>query len=120
MSEVYFIRPVGQHGPVKIGVSVGLERSSRYPGKAGRFTQIDACSPVPLEIAAKIPGDKAVEQRFHAMFEADHDRFEWFRWSPALQDVIDAVVAGAFDIDTLPAPKAVCHRWAARFRRKAE
>src|SRR3546814_12747101 len=41
MKRVYFIRPIGQAGPVKIGCSVG-------PNK--RRPELETWSPVPLEI----------------------------------------------------------------------
>src|SRR3546814_4084305 len=47
MKRVYFIRPIGQAGPVKIGCSVG-------PNK--RRHELETWSPVPLEIVDEIDG----------------------------------------------------------------
>ncbi len=96
--HVYFIRPVGMDGPVKIGCSISPR---------GRKSDLSQWSPFPLEIAAQIPGDFRLERRFHAMFNDDHKTREWFDWSPELGAVIEAVAAGTFDVETLPAPKSV-------------
>jgi hypothetical protein len=93
MRTVYFIRPVGMAGPVKIGCSRYIE---------DRRDTLACWSPFALEIAASLPGTMNLERQFHARFAADHQRQEWFRWSPELQSVIDAVAAGTFDTSTLP------------------
>lgn len=91
--RVYFIKPIGMDGPVKIGCS-------RMP-ELRRKTLL-TWSPFPLEIVAEIEGDFFLERRFHAKFLADHSHSEWFRVSNALLDTIAAVKAGTFDISTLP------------------
>lgn len=90
---VYFARPVGALGPVKIGCSV-------YPKH--RIKQIAAWSPVDLEIVAAIDGDEVLEARLHRLFLDSHLRLEWFAWSPELQNVIDKINGGTFDVETLP------------------
>src|SRR3546814_5437585 len=75
MKRVYFIRPIGQAGPVKIGCSVG-------PNK--RRHELETWSPVPLEIVAEIDGGFDIERRFHAKFQDTHERREWFTWSQGL------------------------------------
>src|SRR3546814_7865437 len=79
MKRVYFIRPIGQAGPVKIGCSVG-------PNK--RRHELETWSPVPLEIVAEIDGGFVIERRFHAKFHDTHERREWFTWSQGLDDTI--------------------------------
>lgn len=90
---VYFMRPVGQAGPVKIGCSVMPER---------RLLALSEWSPVPLEIVATIPGRGDLEGRFHVHFADDYSHREWFRWSPRLEAVMTAVARGEFDVTTLP------------------
>jgi hypothetical protein len=93
MKRVYFIKPVGMDGPVKIGCS-------RWP--ESRRKSLCPWSPFPLEIVAEIEGDFDLERRFHAMFLADHSHHEWFRASPELLATIAAICAGTFDVATLP------------------
>jgi len=91
--RVYFIKPVGLDGPVKIGCSL-LPRN--------RLAAMSAWSHVPLEIAALIVGDEDLERRFHAAFRDQWSHGEWFHASPALNAVIAAVAAGTFDVKALP------------------
>jgi hypothetical protein len=95
---VYFIKPIGLQGPIKIGCSKSPE---------GRHSTLESWSPFALEIIATIEGDFDLERRFHAAFIETHDRREWFGWSRSLQNTIDQIAAGTFDVSTLPAPKAV-------------
>jgi hypothetical protein len=69
-SVVYFIRPVGQLGPIKIGYS-------DYP--EARLLSLTTWSPVDLEIAATVPGDRDLEYRIQCVFADLHWRREWFR-----------------------------------------
>lgn len=94
--HVYFIRPVGMDGPVKIGCSV-------HTGK--RLQDLTVWSPYRLEIVATIPGDTALERRFHHAFLADRLHSEWFAASSRLTQVMAEVAAGVFDVDGLPGPK---------------
>ncbi len=95
-SYVYFLRVVGQDGPVKIGFS-------RQP--QNRFVAFKTWSPVPLEIAAIIEAGPEVEPRFHHRFRHLHMYGEWFRGDPELTATIAAIEAGAFDVSTLPTPR---------------
>src|SRR3546814_2791795 len=101
MKRVYFIRPIGQAGPVKIGCSVG-------PNK--RRHELETWSPVPLEIVAEIDGGFDIERRFHAKFQDTHERREWFTWSQGLDDTITAINAGELDVSTLPEPVQITQR----------
>jgi hypothetical protein len=94
--RVYFIKPVGMDGPVKIGCSSSPIR---------RRDALATWSPFALEIIAQIEGGFKLEQRFHAKFRDQHERHEWFSWSPELAETIASVQAGSFDIDTLPEPR---------------
>lgn len=53
-SFVYFVKPVGQDGPVKIGFS---------ETPIDRLSTLMTWSPIPLEIAIAIPGDRELEGR---------------------------------------------------------
>lgn len=97
-SRVYFLRPVGADGPVKIGTSAApWHRLATYAN----------WSPIPLEIAAEIEGGVTLERRFHAKFRHLHSHHEWFRASPDLTATIAALRAGRFDIASLPPPHSV-------------
>lgn len=93
MRRVYFIKPVGMDGPVKIGCS------AKPPV---RRATLAAWSPFPLEIAAEIEGDLYLEARFHKRFIAARSHAEWFMATPELLSTIEQIKAGTFDCDTLP------------------
>lgn len=97
-TTIYFLRPIGQEGPVKIG-------STSDPD--GRLITYISWSPVPLEIAAQLTGPRSLELRFHALFQEQHTHHEWFSASDALTQAIDQIRAGRFDLDSLPAPKCL-------------
>lgn len=99
---VYFLRPIGQCGPIKIGCSFWPE---------DRLKSYQSWSPIPLELVASLPGDRTIEARFHAAFAHLHSHHEWFRAEADLLRAIKAVRAGAFDLSSLPAPRAL---WAGR------
>jgi len=101
MKKVYFIKPVGMPGPIKIGCS-------RNPST--RRASLSTWSPFALEILAEIDGDTNLERRFHARFIHLHERREWFTAAPDLMAVIADIAAGEFDIDTLPEGKFVANR----------
>lgn len=91
--HVYFLRPIGVDGPIKIGCSMWPEE---------RLTTIASWSPIPLELAARLPGNMKLEGRFHARFAEYHSHGEWFRACPDLLSAIERIRAGTFDLDELP------------------
>lgn len=95
---VYFLRPIGMEGPVKIGSSDKPER---------RLREYFVWSPYPLEIAATIDGGLDLERRFHSLFRADRTHHEWFRASPELSAVIAAIRDGRFNTDALPVARSI-------------
>lgn len=101
MSRVYFIKPIGMAGPIKIGVSYSPDR---------RRETLELWSPFPLEIIATVEGVGRTERQFHAMFAAEHVHHEWFTASPALLATIAAIQAGTFDMATLPDPQHLPRR----------
>lgn len=90
---VYFVRPVGERGPVKIGCSIRPEK---------RRQSLQVSERRPLEFAAQIPGSLRDEQRIQSLFWHDHIGGEWFNWSPILQILIDAAARGEAEIENLP------------------
>ncbi len=95
---VYFLRPIGMDGPVKIGCSEWPEL---------RLATLMSWSPFRLEVAARLPGNTDLERRFHARFMADHSHGEWFCPSAALSATISDIQDGVFDLSTLPEPKGI-------------
>jgi len=95
---VYFIRPVGQSGPVKIGFTDDL---------ASRLRKLASDTPFPVEVAAECDGDETTERRFHALFYDLRSHGEWFRADPEIDDVVIAIRAGTFDVSSLPEPRSL-------------
>lgn len=85
MSRVYFIRPIGMDGPVKIGLSA-------EPIK--RLKQLMVWSPFPLEIAAAFPGNGEDEAAVQGMFSAFRSHGEWFAPNPGLLTFIENIQNG--------------------------
>jgi hypothetical protein len=84
-SFVYFIKPIGMDGPIKIGCS-------KRP--MGRLANLTLWSPSPLEILATIPGDAFLERKLHVYFASAHLHSEWFAASPELQALIAGLING--------------------------
>lgn len=101
MTQVYFIRPIGMEGPIKVGCSFSPD---------GRRQTLDTWSPFALEVIATIEGGIDLERRFHALFVETHQRREWFGWSERLAATIAAINDGSFDVQSLPQPLYVAHR----------
>jgi hypothetical protein len=83
MSYVYFMRPVGRLGPIKIGYSTLPDL---------RLAQHQVWSPDPLELLAKAPGTPTDECTLHSMFSDSWLHCEWFRASDELLMLIGHVV----------------------------
>lgn len=82
---VYFIRPIGMHGPVKIGVSGNIPH---------RIRRLNAASPFPLELAVAIPGDENLEVKIHNCLVPHHSHAEWFLPTPEVVNLIDQLKRG--------------------------
>ncbi len=86
MKSIYFMRPIGQRGPIKIGCS-GLPLE--------RLRILTLWSPLPLEVIAVCDGQHhGVERRLHMMFRAAHSHGEWFHPLPELETFVARVAAG--------------------------
>lgn len=90
-THIYFIKPVGLDGPIKIGCSVKPKE---------RLEFLSMWSPFPLEIVAYVPGRFPDECFLHQCFAHDHIRHEWFRSSKELHEAIWAIVASG-TVDTV-------------------
>lgn len=91
---VYFIKPIGLPGPIKIG-------STCEP--IGRLSQLADWSPWPLEILVTVPGSFDLERQLHGCFAHAHKHREWFNADPELVAGIAALLEGvpvgeAFDL----------------------
>jgi hypothetical protein len=95
---IYFIRPIGRCGPVKIGVTTKLE---------WRLVDLNAMSPVKLEVWIAFEGSHKLERQFHAYFADTHCHSEWFNWSPKMEATAQSIINGTFNTDALPAGKLV-------------
>jgi len=92
--QVYFLKPVGHAGPIKIGVSNNAD---------GRLATYAAWSPLPLELLATVPGSFALERNLHEVFAHAHSHLEWFHPVDELLRGIHALQRGvpveqAFDL----------------------
>lgn len=83
--EVYFMKPVGLYGPIKIGCSY-------LPSQ--RLVALSVWSPFELEVVASVPGDFALEAKLHNLFAASRAHREWFHPSEALVAGIVALQEG--------------------------
>jgi hypothetical protein len=83
---VYFMKPIGMDGPIKIGVSAnGCEK---------RLMKLSVWSPFPLEIIGTIPGWTKQEAYLHRRFAGQHSHREWFHSSELLWRTIHRLLAG--------------------------
>jgi hypothetical protein len=88
--RVYFIKPIGMAGPIKIGCSNLPQR---------RLEQLSTWSPFPLEVIGSVPGGYKDELYVHACFDAQFLHREWFAHSPELERAIsDILAAGTVDV----------------------
>lgn len=85
---VYFIRPLGKDGPIKIGCS-------GFPDD--RLLALAKWSPIPLELIGKTPGTFQDERYLHNCFADSHSHKEWFRFSRALAETIDKILKSSID-----------------------
>lgn len=81
---VYFIKPKGRKGPIKIGCS---------NAPADRLMALGAWSPYPLELIGSVPGGYPEESYLHSCFADHHSHREWFRPNAQLLTAIQAVLA---------------------------
>ena len=83
MSMVYFIKPVGMDGPIKIGFSA-------VP--ATRLESLAAWSPYPLEIIGYVGGSFKDEQYLHSSLSDSHLHREWFKADEQVKRAVSEVL----------------------------
>jgi hypothetical protein len=98
---IYFAKPIGFGGPVKIGLTGRLEE---------RIAHLSCMSPYRLEVLATLRGDERLERRIHALLAGDHSHGEWFFWSDRLGELIDAINGDTFAMSALPEPLRMDNR----------
>lgn len=86
---IYFVKPKGLKGPIKIGFSYKpTERLSCMQGS----------SPWPLEIIGTVSGTIHDERFLHRCFPSLHSHGEWFRWSSDLARTVEQVLQAGIAI----------------------
>lgn len=85
---IYFIKPVGMDGPIKIGCSATTDQ---------RLCDLAMWSPFPLEVMGKTPGTLKDEGFLHRCFSEYHSHHEWFYFTPALGETIKKILASSLD-----------------------
>jgi hypothetical protein len=83
--RVYFAKPIGMEGPIKIGCST-------MP--TTRLLSLMSWCPFPLELLVAIPGGYRMESDIHDCFADAHRHNEWFSPSPDLMKAIGRLKAG--------------------------
>lgn len=83
--RIYFIRPVGMAGPIKIGCAGVPEE---------RVKMLATWSPFPLEVVASVPGGFLLEKNIHECFADAHSHREWFLPIPRLVEAVAKLAAG--------------------------
>lgn len=95
--QVYFIKPVGMDGPIKIGFSA-------VP--MARLLSMVAWAPFDLELIGSVPGTYSDEQYLHRCFWNHHRHHEWFNQSEELTSAIaDILEAGVVRRDLIGPPQ---------------
>lgn len=82
--KVYFIRPIGLKGPIRIG-------GSHHPAEL--LKNVARWSPLPLEIVATAAGNHAA--RVCAMFSEQHMHGGWFKPNAGMERMISRLAAGS-------------------------
>lgn len=81
---VYFMKPVGLPGPIKIGCA--------YNSKL-RLADLARWSPLPLELIGQVDGDHTDEAFLHGCFFDLLSHGEWFFPAKALTDAIPHILS---------------------------
>lgn len=82
---VYFIKPVGIAGPIKIGCSEYVDV---------RLACLAAWSPLPLEIVVTIPGSFDLERNIHECLARSYSHKEWFHATDEVTGLVGKLLAG--------------------------
>ena len=76
---IYFIKPKGKQGPIKIGHTKNIKK---------RFANIQNMNPFALELVATKSGTKSLEKFLHKKFK-ERQHGEWFTPTPQLLKYIE-------------------------------
>lgn len=106
--QVYFLKPVGMDGPIKIGCGFDPRE---------RLGQYLTWSPFPLEVIVTIPGSINLERNIQDCFLDCHSHSEWFRAEPRLLDAIEALKRGVPVAEAIDLTKRLGKVHAAKIRR---
>src|SRR6188508_28169 len=90
---IYFVKPEGMDGPIKIGCS-------NKPAR--RLASFGPHNPYPLEIIAVAPGDMSTERAIHEHYAEELWHHEWFHASPRLIAATTALKRGASLAQAMP------------------
>lgn len=82
---IYFIKPIGMDGPIKIGCS---------KSPIGRALALSHWSPFPLEVIVEAEGNFKLERHLHFIFRDHLKHSEWFHPCADLMAGIDRVKSG--------------------------
>lgn len=85
MKHVYFIKPVGHVGPIKIGCS-------SFVGQ--RLKTLTLWSPFALEVLYSEEGEHELERNLHRCFADLHSHSEWFHPGDRLLKAIERLQSG--------------------------
>ncbi len=83
--NIYFIRPVGMLGPIKIGCSTCVD---------DRLEALATWSPFKLEVIYTEPGDYSLEKQIHEVFADYHSHREWFHPGERLLFAVGRLLGG--------------------------
>jgi len=93
MKRVYFIKPIGFDGPIKIGITRDVGR---------RLDDLMKWSPLDLHLICSIDGGPRTEARIHRMLAETHRHKEWFHPSAKLSRLIERIQDGSYREELLP------------------
>ena len=82
---LYFARPKGERGPIKIGFSTMPQV---------RVGVLGYWSPVPLELMGAFSAQAFHEDLAHRKFASEHSHYEWFYWSLPLERFVQRLHDG--------------------------
>lgn len=83
--HVYFIKPVGAAGPIKIGCSMYVKE---------RLATLALWSPAPLEVIYEEEGGHDIERKLHKCFADLHSHHEWFHPGERLIQALSKLKSG--------------------------
>ena len=93
----------------KVRVKIGWANG---PWPIVRMQSLQACSPVPLELVAAIPGGRVEEAALHQRFAASRVHHEWFVETPEILAAFQPnALEGRTPVDVLTALNAGRRYW---------